>query len=268
MLEHLAGEGAFAREAEFGKPGTLDVFAQRNGVSLRVAGGTIENADMLVRSDLARWVVPNGSARRYLEISQSGLAHLRRSGADDAASGFQAQHRSLRPASVHVKGVPAEVVVDAAESPLVWLASRRGPDGKALIAPEQLEAGERLRRDLEIAQMMPRITANWSGAARSQGSDSGQHISDMMIAARQRVDAALDAVGSDCAGVLVDVCGFLKGLGTIEFERAWPRRSAKVVLGIALSALARHYGLQRKAVGPESQGRLHHWGTDDFRPLI
>ena len=145
----------------------------------------------------------------------------------------------------------------------------KGGDGRALIDPVQLEAGERLRHDLEIAQIMPRITANWSGGSTgSRTGDSGQHISDMMIAARQRVNSALDAVGSDCAGILVDVCGFLKELATIEFERSWPRRSAKVVLGIALSALARHYGLEHQAVGRDSAARLRQWGAPDFRPSI
>lgn len=269
LLAKLAESGASACEAEFGKTGTIDVFALRKGVSLRIAGSTYEVAEMLVRNDLAIWKARGASGRRYLEITDAGIAHFRRAEAGGGAAGFAAQHRSLEQASVTVHDTRMQVAVDASESPLAWLASRKGPDGKTLIDPVQLEAWERLRRDLEIAQIMPRITANWSGGSTgTRTGDSGQHISDMMIAARQRVNNALDAVGSDCAGILVDVCGFLKGLAAIEFERSWPRRSAKVVLGIALSALARHYGLEHRAVGRDSAARLRQWGTPDFRPTI
>ena len=48
-----------------------------------------------------------------------------------------------------------------AESPLTWLRSRRGKDGKPLISEVQYFAGERLRMDFERA-MLDRETQNES----------------------------------------------------------------------------------------------------------
>ena len=59
---------------------------------------------------------------------------------------------------------------------------------------------------------------------------------------------------ADCAGVVIDVCGWLKGLQEVERERGWPRRSAKLVLRIGLEQLAQHFGLGPYAVG-KTRGR-------------
>jgi hypothetical protein len=98
--------------------------------------------------------------------------------------------------------------------------------------------------------MMPRVTSNWS-AAIAQGRRSGGQatFTETAVAAQQNVRRALDAVGPEFAGLLLDVCCFLKGLEDIERERSWPPRSAKVVLQLALERLARHYGFSAEVRG-------------------
>jgi len=49
----------------------------------------------------------------------------------------------------------------------------------------------------------------------------------------------------------------------------WPQRSGKVILKLALTRLARHYGIKgaEDPAGPMRM-RLRHWGTEDFRPSL
>ena len=162
---------------------------------------------------------------------------------------------------------------NADECPLGWLASRKDKDGQPLISREQLEAGERLRRDYTFAMLMPRVTASWSGAPSSPsgkrtGFSGGADLTDNVIAARERVNRALQAVGPELSGILVDVCCYLKGLEAVEKASGWPQRSSKIVLGIALQLLARHYGLLRETHARDEPARVRHWGAAGYRPAM
>jgi hypothetical protein len=87
-------------------------------------------------------------------------------------------------------------------------------------------------------------------------------MTDLIIASRQRVRLALEACGPEFAGLLMDVCCFLRGLEDVEHERGWPARSAKIVLQLALDRLARHYGLKGEARGRAGL-RVRIWLADD-----
>jgi len=172
---------------------------------------------------------------------------------------FRAQHLALAVRQVATETGETSVLADEHESPLAWLARRAGRGGKPLIAPHQLQAGERLRVDFTLALLTPRMTANWERpiAAGAHGSQAGE-FSDTMIAARQRVHHALDAVGPEFSGLLLDVCCFLKGLEHVERERIWPARSAKIVLQLALERLARHYGYAAETRG-RARAKVRTW---------
>lgn len=157
----------------------------------------------------------------------------------------------------------------AAESPLLWMARRKDKSGETMIGPAAFAAGERLRADLTFSGMLPRVTMDWSG--RMPGAKGGDAISlnptEAGIAARQRVDKALREVGPEFSGLLVDLCGFAKGLELIELERGWPARSAKVVVRLALASLARHYGYGDTSTGRE-RGVMRSWQGPDARPRM
>ncbi len=226
-----------------------------------------DTVDLLLRNDL---IQPDKAG---LIISPAGRAWLRRqlAGADP----FREQHQARAIRLIDMGGgVRRPAVVDDAESPLAWLRQRKDKSGRPMIDDAQYQAGERLRADFFRAGMTPRITSSWDAGPgntnRRRGAPgAGVELRDTTIAARQRVNAAMQAVGPDLADVLFDVCCHLKGLEEAEKAKGWPRRSGKVVLQIALTRLARHYGLIGTAGSDvQERRRLVHWGASDYRPRM
>lgn len=173
---------------------------------------------------------------------------------------FRAQHMSLVDGSGPEIGVGAKI--DESESPLIWLARRKGTDGRPLIEPHQFQAGERLRADFTQALMMPRTTTNWHAPLSGRNRDqTAGHMAEWVVAGRQRIRLALDAVGPEFSGLLLDVCCFLKKLDLVERERQWPARSAKVVLQLALERLARHYGFASELRG-RTTANIRTWAAE------
>jgi len=190
--------------------------------------------------------------------------------ADDV---FREHHQLRTIGQTEIDGARRPLVVNDAESPLGWLKSRKDRNGRPLITDDQYQAGERLRADYWFAHLSQRVTSNWSGMAPSQRSRRAVPsnlalLRDEVIAVKERVRRALMAVGPEVSGALVDICCELKGLEDAEKENGWPQRAGKVVLQVALTRLARHYGLIADDTQRPAKRGLRHWGSEDYRPTI
>ncbi|ODT46254.1 MAG: hypothetical protein ABS59_14835 [Methylobacterium sp. SCN 67-24] len=244
LLRHLRQAGAFAAESPFGC-GRIALYRTVDGASLGAGYAPAEEALALVEAGLAVWL-GSGKARR-LQLTETRLVAV---------------------TAMTVEGEVRKVTLNERESPLLWLHRRPGKDGRPQIPAAEFAAGERFRAELTLAQMLPRVTVNWD-AGLAAGTHAASHgpasASDSSLAARQRVRQACKRLGPELSGLAIDVCGFLKGLDEVERERGWPARSAKVVLRLALAALAEHYGLAARAT-PDRTPRV--WQAADARPAI
>lgn len=128
------------------------------------------------------------------------------------------------------------VTVNLAESPLGWLHARGHLDDR------QFAAGECLRRDWEAAQLAPGVTMRWDAVqVRGGGGDRHLHPTERQLAARGRFDGAIAAAGPGLSDILWRVVCAGEGLPHAERELAWPVRSGKLVLKLALDRVAAFY---------------------------
>lgn len=152
---------------------------------------------------------------------------------------YRRQHQIIeKKEGMGESGGAREVSLNVTESPLGWLLHRKH------ITPEQFDAGEALRKDFELSGMSPKVTRDYARTVRSSKS-SGSEPYVRNLDAKKRFQSAIDAAGREFEDVLVRIVCCLDGLADFEKEQGWPVRSGKVVLGLALNRLARHYGLIR-----------------------
>lgn len=225
----------------------VTVIGRKKGVSLALGQMTAQAAEALCRGF---WLKREQEAKHIFYV----LTPLARQALADGGMSVKPE---VDLTAAQDRGLPP---VNQKESPLVWLSRRKNSQGVAHISPTQLMAGERLRRDYTQAGMTPKMSANWSGLPVA-GPMTGLalHESERMLDARQRVRSALDACGTQQAGLLLDLCCFLKPLQSVERERGWPARSGKYALAKALTALAGHYGLSETAQGRAQARRIRVW---------
>ncbi|WP_246103183.1 DUF6456 domain-containing protein [Rhizobium straminoryzae] len=237
--------------------------AEADELVLTGASGQGRHASEVVQAALSAGLLERQGER--LSARPEAIAFLRRQLAEVGDEPFAGQHRLEVEETVEVARVRQAVRRNLLESPLAALVRLKDRDGKPFFGEEAIAAGERLAADFERGQLTPRVTASWEPrlAQRMAGERGGlQDLSDTALAARLRVNRAVEAMGPDLSGVALDVCCFCKGLELVERERGWPVRSAKLMLRTALLALARHYA------PPPGRPRRHAWGAEDFRPQL
>lgn len=132
-------------------------------------------------------------------------------------------------------GVRVTLKANLGESPLAWLARRGGLD------PVEAAAGERLREDFQRAGTVGRLTMDWDAQPRSAGGRARLEPALRARAAKDRIAAALAAVGPGLREILERVCLAETALQAAERELGLPRRAGKTVLKLALQRLAVHY---------------------------
>ncbi|MCV0383831.1 MAG: DUF6456 domain-containing protein [Erythrobacter sp.] len=128
------------------------------------------------------------------------------------------------------------VTVNLAESPLSWLHARGHLEDRLF------DAGERLRSDYERAQMAPSVTMRWD-PVRARTTGDGLTPSERQLAAKERFDGAMAQAGRGLDDVLWRVVCACESLPDAEKALAWPARSGKLVLRLALDRVADYYRL-------------------------
>jgi Domain of unknown function (DUF6456) len=134
------------------------------------------------------------------------------------------------------RGAVRSVKVNLAESPLTWLHARGHLDDR------KFSAGERLRADWERAELAPSVTMRWD-PVRAPGGEPGLTSGERQLAARKRFDGAIAAAGPGLADILWRVVCAGEGVPAAEKALAWPARSGKLVLELALDRVAGFYGM-------------------------
>lgn len=285
LLKRLAGRNRslVEKRSEMAGQGVLKGWYLDGGQGAQQGKSAVQVDAQVVRAFLAAGVIMpegapgrdgrNGTAcedagRRY-RLAPEGRKALKRHLAGGDAGEAQLERRRIAAPPVaaekeHACQIASDdgasisnlMDINLAESPLGWLARRKDRQGRPLLLPDQIVAGEKLRKDYEFARLTPQFSGGWrmepsSGSSSPAGSRGGAaELSDQVIAARKRVERVLESMPPVLARLLVDVCCHLKGLETVEAERQWPVRSAKIVLQIGLTALSQAYGL--RTYGPES----------------
>jgi len=226
------------------------------------------------RSDEAEKLFPQQSLRFAASIGLIGLSgtqltclpeaklFLKRALGPEEEDVWRNQHSDLLPLMRPSPTSQDVVRLNLDESPLATLAKLKDKNGARFLPVEALEAGNRLHADFIRAQLQPRITQSFSPRIDSGPRGNASDLADSAIAARLRFNKAVTAMGPDLQGVAVDVCCFAKGLETVEHERGWPQRSAKLMLRTALMTLHRYYN----PPVPRPRAKMQHWGDDGFRP--
>lgn len=130
------------------------------------------------------------------------------------------------------------------ESPLDWLARRKDAAGRPLLTRTEHAAGERLRADYHAAGALGPAVMDWSAPPRGSAARAPAAApAEIRVVARERLHAALAAVGPGLREMVERVCLAEATLEAAERALGHPRRSGRALLKLGLQRAAAFYGL-------------------------
>ncbi|SHG24400.1 DUF6456 domain-containing protein [Cognatishimia maritima] len=215
----------------------------RDGADGRTRRTAVVDREVAQAMALQDWISCSAKGRisRYkiTAAGQAKLAELMQSGVS-----FEDENSETKP--THAEPKLRRTRFSTNDGPVLTLARRKDRDGNPYLTPDLVSAAERLREDFELSQLGPIIGQNWNNFLTP-----GTRVAPGMghngpgSAARQRFEAAFEALTDDLAGAALWCCCHQEGLESVERRFGWPARSGKVVLRIALEYLSKHYGETR-----------------------
>ena len=244
VLRRLCEPGSFLRRLPPGKQSGYGLFVKRNRWRKAVLKMAPPSFALFRREGL----LAEEAEERYGASLAARALYRRLTAEGSATERFAAQHQWR----VEIEHGARR---NLAQTPLDWLKARQANARKTGwgLTEEEFAAGERLQRDYDASGMRTRMTMDWERPVVQAGRRDAA-VPDCMLDARSRLRAALQFVGPSLQTILLAVCCDLCGLEEIESRFGWPRRSAKLVLKIALAQLALFYKTRRG----QRANALHH----------
>ena len=229
FLRRLAKKGTYLKQAH-AQNDTLELWSPRAKKPLDTIDKSFSEqlrAQEFIKKHGEHWIV-----------SEIGLNFLKRQITPDKQ--FRAQHCAISQQK-NYKNETYEINLN--ENPLLWLRSRKGADGKAIISEAQMRAGCLLQNDFFAATARPKMVVDLTRAYSNKQTRAfeGAPMTEHAMAARARLQKALKVLGPGLADIALEVCCYQQGLESAEKHLGWPRRAGKIVLQIALQRLAAFY---------------------------
>lgn len=174
-------------------------------------------------------------------LSAAGIARVARDAAKPEEA-FQAQHRPIINRAVMDSDGAQRLVRGHDADALRKLSHLRDGRGRPWFSAAELAAAAQLRSDWERGQIgLVRgsdLEAPPRGSSARHPGNVAERFEGARCDARRRVAQALESLSPPMRRIVEAVCLADEGLEAVERMLAWPTRSAKLVLKLALAQLA------------------------------
>ncbi|MFZ2029330.1 MAG: DUF6456 domain-containing protein [Vitreimonas sp.] len=175
-------------------------------------------------------------------LSPAGAARVSRGHAAPAEA-YLAQHRPIVTRTVMASdGIARDVRGHALNDTVRKLAAMHDASGAPWFTADELSAAARLRADWERGQIGLTKGSDLSAPPRGQAArgvgNATERLAGAGCDARRRVAEALESLAPLLRRVVETVCFAERGLEVLERAQAWPPRSGKLALKLALAQLA------------------------------